>query len=321
MGQFAIALGSPRGLTGSVSFGHISALGREELEMPDRNLRFQHFIQTDAAINLGNSGGPLCNIDGNVIGVNIAIAFGANSIGFAIPVNMVKKIVPQLIASGRVSRGWLGVQIVNIDEAADAAEQELSDYIEAYKLPDSQGALVRLVTPQGPAEKAGLKPEDVVHKINGTPVASKTDLIKQISDIAPGATVDLEVYREGSVTTVQVLLGEFKDRETATFGPAILGMFLSELSPRAAEQITRPDLGGRAYVPSIAKDSPAAAAKVVQNDIIMKIAHKDAPNLESVKALIKENARPGKTLLVRVMQPGGEEESKFIKVPDDWTAE
>ena len=109
VGQFAIAMGSPRGFEGSLSFGHVSALGRDELNLP--GMRFQNFIQTDAAINLGNSGGPLCNIDGEVIGINVAILYGANSLGFAIPVNTAKEIVPQLISEGKVTRGYLGVEI------------------------------------------------------------------------------------------------------------------------------------------------------------------------------------------------------------------
>ena len=112
VGQFAIAMGSPRGFEGSLSFGHISALGRNNLwGLQAQGIRFQNLIQTDAAINLGNSGGPLCNIDGEVVGINIAIIWGANSIGFAIPVNEVKNIVPDLIADGKVTRGFLGVHI------------------------------------------------------------------------------------------------------------------------------------------------------------------------------------------------------------------
>lgn len=320
VGQFAVALGSPRGLTGSISFGHVSGLGRERLNLPDDKLRFQHFIQTDAAINLGNSGGPLCDIDGNVIGINIAIVFGANSIGFAIPINRIKAVVPQLIADGHVVRGWLGVQIREVAAQAGLEGVEVKDFVEALKLPDEQGAWIDKLTPQGPAEKSGLKPEDVVYRIDGTVVKDGTDLINQISMIKPGTVSQLDVWREGQEIKVAVEIGEYRGREMAIFGPDVLGIHVTKLEAdpeRLKEFGYKEDLKG-VLAGAIVPKSPAEEAGLRRGDIIVKIAHKDVGDLDSFRALIKENAEPGKTLLIRVARPNSEDESKFVKVPDDF---
>lgn len=332
VGQFAIAMGSPRGLTGSVSFGHVSALGREELDLPDFNLRFQGFIQTDAAINLGNSGGPLCNIDGEVIGVNIAIVFAANSIGFAIPANRVKEIVPQLIELGRVVRGWLGVSIQNIDQAAAFADQELQDYLDAYGLPDQHGALVKGVTWGGPSAKAGLKEEDIIRKIDGKLVQDTLDLITRVSAARPGTKMALEIWREGELLDLDIAVHEFPNMATAVYGKSYLGIHVEDHDAKMSEEQAKqlgleaplrgpiiPREEARRRRPSgIEPGSPAEEGGLQQGDMILKVAQKDVANREDFRRLVREHARPGKTLLIRVWRVGEKPEDKFIKVPEDF---
>jgi len=183
VGQFAMAVGNSRGFSGSASFGHISALGREGLYgLAVQGLTFQNLIQTDAAINLGNSGGPLFNIEGEVIGINTAILWGANSIAFAVPVDTVKRVVPELIERGKVTRGYMGVAI---DDAAAFAE--------ALELPESAGAIVKRVQEGTPAERAGIRTYDVILKINGHAVRDANDLVSKVSSYAPGTVVKVEV--------------------------------------------------------------------------------------------------------------------------------
>lgn len=318
VGQFAIAMGSPRGLSGSLSFGHISALGRERLSLPDPNLRFQNFIQTDAAINLGNSGGPLCNIDGEVIGVNIAIVFGANSIGFAIPIDRVREIVPQLIATGKVVRGWLGVAIIDVEAAAQREEQELEDYLDAFGLPDGRGAYVHDVTPDGPAEASGLQSEDVIRKIDGLVVENTIDLINRISATQPGIKVTLEVWREGEAQDISVTLDEFPDMPTARYGRALLGMRVVELSDGIRQRLGLDDDLQGVVVAQVVPGSAAAEADVRAGDVVTKVAHKQVDDIDRFKGLLEDNAVAGKTLLLRVIRGNDEPDSKFIKVPEDF---
>lgn len=318
VGQFAIAIGSPRGQTGSLSFGHLSALGREQLVLPGE-LRFQHFIQTDAAINLGNSGGPLCNIEGEVIGVNIAIVFGANSIGFAIPVNRVKKIVPQLIDSGKVVRGWLGVSIQDVPMAAARENQEVTDFLDAYSLPDEAGAFVQAVTADGPAEKSGLISEDVIRKIDGDEITDTTDLINMISDIPPGAEAVLDVWRDGKAIEVTVLIGEFPGMTAARYGRDYLGIHVTPFTEDMAARMRLENAPSSFIVAEVIEDSPADKAGIERGHFILEVAHKAVRDIDAFKKLLKENAKPGKTVLFRVKTVKGQLEKKFLKVPEDFS--
>jgi S1-C subfamily serine protease len=319
-------MGSPRGLTGSVSFGHVSALGREDLQLPG-GLRFQGFIQTDAAINLGNSGGPLCDLDGNVIGVNVAIAFGANSIGFAIPASRVKQVVPQLIATGAVLRGWLGVRIVNIDESAEENEQELQDYMDAYGLKSAEGVWVVDLNPEGPAMEAGLRADDVVLKIDGVAVKSKHELIDRISDTKPGTEVILNVWRAGEEVDITVPLAAWKGRPYATYGRDYFGMHVDEttLDSRLAELYGLKEGQLVTVVAVVLPDSPAMKARLQPNDIILEVAQVEVTDKSSLIATLKEKAHPGKSILVHVARPRVEGQNGrvncFPKIPEDFVIE
>ncbi|HUW62964.1 MAG TPA: trypsin-like peptidase domain-containing protein [Candidatus Bathyarchaeia archaeon] len=308
VGQFAIAAGSPRGFEGSFSFGHISALGRD-LNLPE-NIRFQNFIQTDAAINLGNSGGPLCNIAGEVIGINIAIVYGANSLGFAIPINTAKNIVPTLIAEGKIVRGYLGVRVTTVDQ-----------YAEALNLPDHKGAFVAEVPTGTPAEKAGIQTYDVIRQVNGQPINTPQDLIQTISSIRPGTAATVTVWREGQLKDIQVTLGEFPREEQqaaeAPNGQETLGLRLQNLTEETAQRLQLPPGTRGVLVVGINPDSPAERAGLMQGNVIVEVGQRKVANLDEFHAVLKERAQPGRPLLLGVVRPTGERGIVVIQVPQD----
>ena len=306
VGQFAIAVGNPRQLEGSLSYGHVTALGRQGLSLP--GLRFQDLIQTDAAINLGNSGGPLCDIDGRVIGINTAIVFGADSLGFAVPINRAKKVIPVLISEGKVIRGYLGVEIRDAETIADALDG----------LPDSNGAFVENVVPDTPAAAAGLKVYDVIRKVNGEAILTAQDLINHISDQAPDAAVFLEVWRDGQAIEVQVQLDEFPDSlDEATRPKAILGIRVMPLTDDLVERLGLESGTHGVLVAEVEPGSPAADARIQHGDVILDVAMKPLSSVDEFNQAMQDNAIPGQSLLLRVVR--GPERPRVIKltVPKD----
>jgi serine protease Do len=195
VGEFVLALGNPFGLEQTVSFGIVSRKGAPlESAAPGFD-----FVQTDAAVNPGNSGGPLVNMAGEVVGVN-SMAARNGSIGFAIPVNVVKFLVPQLAEKGKVEWGWLGVAIAEVPE----------DEASKYGLAEARGVLVRGVMPGQPAERAGVRPNDVVVAVDGAPVEGPRELQRIISVAAIGRTVKLNLMREGQPTEIEVVVGAYQ---------------------------------------------------------------------------------------------------------------
>lgn len=307
VGQFAVAVGSPRGLQGSLSFGHVTALQRNEVDL---ELRFKDFIQTDAAINLGNSGGPLCNIDGQVIGINTAIVMGAESLGFAIPVNFAKKIVPVLINEGKVTRGYLGVRIKDADE-----------YAGALNLPDGKGAFIDGIAPDTPAAKAGLQDYDVVLKVNGEAVDNSADLQNKISDMAPGDTANLDVWRDGEMIQVPVVLEEFPDDTlAASLGRDILGLRVQPLTPAIINELqldVESNTTGVVVV-DVDPDSPSYDAGIRTGDVVTEIAKQPVTSTDDFRRLMLENAKPGESLLLQILRRAGMSTIVAIKVPSDY---
>jgi serine protease Do len=205
VGEFVLALGHPFGLEQSVSFGIVSRKGAPlTVAAPGFD-----FIQTDAAINPGNSGGPLVNMAGQVIGVN-SMAARNGSIGFAIPSNLVKLLVPQLASKGKVEWGWLGVSI------AEVTDEDLS----RLKLRETRGVLIRGVMPGEPADKGGVRADDVLVAVDGTPLETPRDLQRVVSSTPVGKRVRVRLLREGRETEVEVTIGLYKEREPVKESPA-----------------------------------------------------------------------------------------------------
>ncbi|MBI2591215.1 MAG: trypsin-like peptidase domain-containing protein [Candidatus Brennerbacteria bacterium] len=194
-GQWVIAVGEPFGFKGTTTFGIVSGLNRDSVGIN----RFEDFIQTDASINPGNSGGPLFNIQGEVVGINTAIINGANTIGFAIPANLVKEITDQLKVSGRVSRGWLGIGIQELSQ--ELAEKFNWDSIKG-------GVLISETFVGQPADQAGLKHGDIILKVDGVVIETQKQLSKIIAGFKPGTTIEIEIAREGDIKNFSVILND-----------------------------------------------------------------------------------------------------------------
>lgn len=202
VGQWVLAFGSPFGLNQTVTHGIISARERGQVSLGS-TIRIKDFLQTDAAINPGSSGGPLVNLDGEVIGLNTAIASqsGSNSgVAFSIPVNLVRRVSTQLLEKGSVSRGYLGLQLAASFEPADAVKLGLDR---------AQGALVEVVYPDTPAAAAGLKANDVLLQVDGTPIRNENHLINLISTMTAGQRIRLQVWRDRKLTPMDAVVGDW----------------------------------------------------------------------------------------------------------------
>ena len=307
VGMFAIALGSPRGFEGSLSFGHISALGRDNLAgLSAQGLRFQHLIQTDAAINLGNSGGPLVNIDGEVIGINIAIVWGANSLGFAIPVNTAKTIVPELIENGKISRGYLGVQIMDASEFAGS-----------LGLPDDKGAFVKEVQPGTPAERAKLQTYDVIRKVNGKPIDNAQDLVATVSSINPGEPAELEIWRDEKAITVNVDLDEWDSEQVRVAdNDKVMGLSLRTLTSDLAQRMRVDEDTRGVLVTDVEVGSVADEAGLRAGDIITEVGRKGVESVEDFNDILKKKGEPGSSVIVRFIR-GGADNMTVLEIPKE----
>jgi len=199
VGEWAIAIGNPFGLDQTVTVGVVSATGRADVGIAT----YENFVQTDASINPGNSGGPLVNLRGEVIGINTAIVATGQGIGFAIPANMVKRVISQLVDRGRVTRGWIGV----------ALEPLTPELAQSLKLADTHGAVVARVYPDSPAQSAGLKQNDVVLTFDGTPVEDYHHLQRLTSDADVGTTVSLDISRNGKKQSLRLKIAESPETE------------------------------------------------------------------------------------------------------------
>ena len=212
VGDWVLAIGSPKGLTQTVTAGIISAKGRRT-ELGVRTDMYQNSLQTDASINRGNSGGPLVNMRGEVVGINNSIAVtsqfsGNEGIGFAIPSNMARKVMTQLVEGGKVVRGFLGVGIQDVDDKL----------AKDFKLPDTKGAMVMGFSKDSPAEKAGLKLDDTIVAVDGKEIADTNDLRNAIAAVKPATVVKLEIYRDGKKRTVSVKVAQKPEDMATAFG-------------------------------------------------------------------------------------------------------
>ncbi|MBI1847575.1 MAG: DegQ family serine endoprotease, partial [Candidatus Rokubacteria bacterium] len=289
VGQWAIAIGNPFGLDRTVTVGIVSATARNRVGVAT----YENFIQTDASINPGNSGGPLLDIDGRVIGINTAIVATGQGIGFSIPINTAKDVLRQLIASGRVVRGWLGIAIQDLTD----------DLAKSFGVAERQGILVADVMKGGPAEAAGLKPGDVIVEFASAPVREVPELQRAVAGVAPGRPVSVVVVREGKRVSVTVTLGEMPSEEAAA--PASTdeqqerwGMAVDALTDEIARRF---DLStGRGVVVSqVAPGSPADRAGLRRGDVILEVDKKPVADPEALFRLLDALA-PGASAPVYV---------------------
>ncbi len=314
VGEWVLAVGNPFQLSSTVTAGIVSAVGRSNIGLAD----YEDFIQTDAAINPGNSGGALVNLDGDVVGINTAIASrngGNQGVGFAIPINMASRIMDSLIDHGRVVRGWLGVSIQNINDTT----------AEIFGMDRPRGALVGQVSPGSPAEDAGIRQGDVILSINDAPVKDVEDLQLKVVDYAPGTRVDLRILREGDERTITVKLGELEseatDRPGSGESPGVrsdrtadLGLSLEELTRAVRRELDIPAGVEGLLVTEVNPAKPAGRAGLQRGDIITKVGGQEVLSLRSFETAIRD-ARPGKPVLFLVRR-GDMESFLGVRIPE-----
>ena len=267
VGEHVMAIGNPLALGSTVTVGVVSAKGRS-IGL-SRDTSFENFIQTDAAINRGNSGGPLVNLRGEVIGIATAMNWGAENIGFAVPVDTLKAVLPQLRDTGHVSRGYLGINIANLNW----------ERAQAFGLSEPEGALVTTVVDGAPAALAGVRHGDIVLEVDGRKIRETRDLIDYVSSRRPGSKVELELLREGKKLTVDVELSERESLADAApeddggdaSGIAWLGLDYQDLTPVLRENLGAPaDVEG-IVVRDIAATSPLYDEGLTGGDVISEV--------------------------------------------------
>jgi len=296
VGEWVAAFGNPYGYGHSMTKGIISAVGREIDE-----LNLFPFMQTDASINPGNSGGPLVNTQGLVIGVNAAIDARAQGIGFVIPIDNVKSILPQLEKEGSIQRGYMGVQLEDIDE----------EQAQSLGVKDSEGAFVMMVMPGSAAEKAGLQPYDLIVEFDGKKIASARDLTKAAAGTPVGGKVTVKIMRNGKAKSVNLTMGSNSELKTArrekfdpkkTQGlkaPFALGFVIADYSPALADEFNLPQLRQpRPIIWSVENNSEAARSGLTPGDVILDVNRTEVSRAQDV---IK-NLRKGTINILRILK-------------------
>jgi serine protease Do len=299
IGDWAIAIGNPLGdLRGSVTVGIISAQGRSNLNIFGGTPDFQDFIQTDASINFGNSGGPLCNIRGEVIGINTAINTSGQGIGFAIPINLAKHVAEQLVAHGTVKRAMIGVTLANMTP----------EIAEGFGLGSQQGVIIQSVFPGSPAERAGLQRNDVIVELNGTPVTDRDKFRLKIADTPSGTRVRLGVLRDGKRITSEVTLTDRDENVIAGRVPArpgdateSMGLTVRDLTPSEKQELNV-DNGVR--VTLVAEGSEAEDKDIQVNDVIEEVNREPISSAREFRDQVEKIRKAGKPVVLIVNRNG-----------------
>lgn len=313
VGEWVMAIGSPFGFGNSLSVGVVSGKGRN-LTLGQQGTGVD-MIQTDAAINPGNSGGPLMNTRGQVIGINTLIitqGLAQNAgVGFSVPINVAKGILPQLKSTGKVTRGWLGVQIQSASE----------DLALTFKRDSAQGVIVTDVTKGSPAEKAGVQLEDYIYDVDGRLVKDNSSLTNYISSLSPGTTVTLKLIRAGAEKSVKITLGTFPENIASASGdedeagdepadekaPTNLGLEIQTLSPTLRERMDLPDSVRGAIVRSVEAGGAAELAGLARGDVIIMVSGEEVTSVKEFNSAVRRAAstkvarlrvRRGDTVLV-----------------------
>ncbi|MDP2621077.1 MAG: Do family serine endopeptidase [Hyphomicrobiales bacterium] len=307
VGNWVMAIGNPFGLGGTVTVGIVSARNRDIDVGP-----YDNFIQTDASINLGNSGGPLFNLKGEVIGINTAIfsrSGGSVGIAFAVPSNLAKPVVAQLVAYGETRRGWLGVRIQEVTE----------EIAESLGMDRARGALIAGINADGPTAGTGIEPGDVVVSFDGRQVVEMRDLPRIVADTEPGKEVDVMVLRDGEEMTFRVVTGRLEESEQAAVTededkPAengkpvqVLGLELAAMSEELRKQYSIDDKVEGVVVTAVAPDSNAAERGLVPGVVIVEVAQEPVKTLADVVRRVEEvKKQDRRSVLLLVSDSSGE---------------
>ncbi len=314
IGEWVMAIGNPFGLGGSVSLGIVSARNRDINAGP-----FDDFIQTDAAINKGNSGGPLFNMNGDVVGINTAIfspTGGSVGIGFSVPANTAKNVVAQLEKYGETRRGWFGVKIQSVTD----------DIADSMNMGKARGALIADVTKAGPAEKAGILAGDVVVEFNGKPIREMKDLPKIVAETEIGQRVQVKVFRKGKEVSLTAEVGRLEDGEKtvaqkltdpkAPPAPAVatmLGMTVTSMTDELRQKYAIDDEVKGAVITEVAANGAAADKRLEPGDVITEAGEKPVTTASDISAAIDQATKDSKNSVLLLVSKGGKQaEMRFI---------
>jgi serine protease Do len=298
VGDYALAIGNPFGVGQTVTMGIISATGRGGLGIED----YEDFIQTDAPINPGNSGGALVNDRGELIGINTAIlshgSGGNQGIGFAVPVNLARMVMDQIMKNGKVTRAYLGIVPQDVTPAM----------ARAFGVKEHDGALVGDVSPNSPAQRAGVERGDIILQVNGKPVLDANSLRMNISMMLPDSTVTLKVLRDGSTRDLTAKLGELEppkgeraSSESPTSSGGLEGVSVENLTPQASRQLGLPAGTAGVVVTDISPESPIADSDLQEGDVIQEVNHKPVRSVSEFQKLMHD---AGKEPLLLVNRHG-----------------
>ena len=314
IGDWVMAIGNPFGLGGSVTAGIVSARQRDINSGP-----YDDYIQTDASINRGNSGGPMFNMDGEVVGINTAIfspSGGSVGIGFAIPSNLAKPIIAQIKQFGKAKRGWLGVRIQTVSP----------ELAEGLRLKEPKGALVASVTKDGPADKAGIKQGDVVLKFDGKEITQMRGLPRIVAETETGKVADVVLWRKGQEVTLKVAVGELTEeaeqKTLASTEPApnatatidLLGLKLSGMTDELRQKFQIPDDANGVVVVDVAQKGPAAEKDLRPGDVIAEVDQKAVTSPEDVSQRVKAAQDNGYRVVTLLVNRGGEFQWIALKI-------
>lgn len=304
VGEWVVTIGNPFGLSNTVTAGILSAKGRDIHAGP-----FDNFLQTDASINPGNSGGPLLNMAGEVIGINTAIVASGQGIGFAIPSNLASRIVEELKSGKKISRGWLGVTIQDVDENA----------AKALGLKDVYGALIGSVLPDEPAAKAGLRAGDIIIRVGRNDVRNSAELLRDVADLKPGTDVKVTVLRNGKEFSTTVKLGErasqsMSQNEAREEGGSSLGLTIRPLTKDDARQLQLPASTEGLVVLSVKSGSPAEEAGLRSGDVIQSANLTPVANVDELASIVRKEGRERGAVMLQINRRG---ETFFVTVPLD----
>lgn len=306
VGDWVVAIGNPFGLGGTVTKGIISARQRDIQSGP-----YDDFIQTDASINRGNSGGPMFNLNGEVIGINTAIfspTGGSVGIGFAIPSDLAQPVIRQLIEYGRTRRGWLGVRIQSVTE----------EIAESLELKDESGALVASITPDGPAEKAGLEHGDVILRFAGKDINEMRTLPRTVAETPIGDTVDVVVWREGAEVTLKVTVEELEKAEeeglletsSKTKNDAddidALGLSIKPLSDLERDEFAIPQSIDGILIANVDPSSEASRKGILEGDVVVEINQQAINTPQDMIDIVKDAQKSGRRSILLLVNRSGD---------------